>query len=119
MNINDVLTGSVSNLSVDEQKEVLAQMKERKIFDLSNNEKENLISFLCDEAESELSVDYLFHVLDNEISYPMDDEKVKSLFSDDRMRKMKDLMMATLDGEDSEENSEENSEEDPDDSEEK
>ena len=39
----------------------------------------------------------------------MDDEKVKSLFLDERMRNMKDLMMETLN---SEEGSEEDSEED-------
>ena len=61
-----------------------------------NHEKTNLINFLCEEVDTELSVDYLFHVLDSEISYPIDDEKVKSLFEDDRMRKLKDVMMEKL-----------------------
>jgi hypothetical protein len=105
MNISEILTGSVTNCSVDEQKEVLEQMKENKVFDLNETEKTNLINFLCDKVESEIAIEYLFHVLDTEISYPIDDEKVKSLFSDDRMKKMKDLMMERLQ-EDEEETSE-------------
>ena len=96
MNINEVLTGAVVNPSVDEQKEVLDQMKEQKIFDLNENEKINLINFLCEKTETQLAIDYLFHVLDTEISYPIDDEKVKSLFEDDRMKRLKDLMMDSL-----------------------
>lgn len=105
MNISEILTGSVMSSSTDEQKEVLTQMKEQKIFDLNEEEKGNLINFLCEKADAELAIDYLFHVLDTEISYPIDDEKVKVLFSDDRMRKMKDLMMEKL--QDEEEVSEE------------
>lgn len=96
MNINEILTGGVLSSSTEEQKEVLEQMKEKKIFDLNETEKGNLINFLCEKADPELAIDYLFHVLDSEISYPIDDEKVKSLFSDDRMRRMKDLMMEKL-----------------------
>jgi len=102
MNISEILTGNVDNLSIDEQKEVLVQMKERKIFELDETEKVNLIDFLCDKVDTELSIDYLFHVLDEEISYPIDDEKVKTLFSDDRMRKLKDLMMEKLQDEEEE-----------------
>jgi hypothetical protein len=76
-----------------------------KVFELNETEKTNLINFLCEKVESEIAIEYLFHVLDTEISYPIDDEKVKSLFSDDRMRKMKDLMMERLQ-EDEEETSE-------------
>jgi len=96
MNINQILDGTVTNTSVEEQKEVLDQMKEQKIFDLAEDEKTNLINFLCENVDVEVSTDYLFHVLDTEISYPIDDEKVKILFSDDRMRKLKDVMMDKL-----------------------
>ena len=97
MNINEILAGSVINTpTIDEQKDVLDQMKEEKIFDLKEKEKTNLINFLCEKVNTELVVDYLFHVLDTEISYPIDDEKVKSLFLDSRMKKMKDLMMESL-----------------------
>ena len=96
MNISEILSGTVTTASVEEQKEVLDQMKEQKIFDLTETEKANLINFLCENVETELSVDYLFHVLDTEISYPIDDEKVKSLFVDDRMRNLKDLVMEKL-----------------------
>ena len=95
MNISEILENGALTSSIEDQKEVLDQMREKKIFDLDENEKVNLINFLC-EADTELTVDYLFHVLDTEISYPIDDEKVKSLFSDDRMRKIKDLMMEKL-----------------------
>lgn len=100
MNINDVLTGVVGNLTVDEQKEVLDQMKKNKVFDLNDVERTNLVNFLCEKVDTELAIDYLFHVLDEEISYPIDDEKVKTLFSDDRMRNLKDLMMNSLQDED-------------------
>ena len=112
MNISEILTGKNSSSSIEEQKEALEQMKEQKIFDLDENQKGNLINFLCEKADNELAIDYLFHVLDTEISYPIDDEKVKSLFSDNRMRKMKDMMMEKLqDEEETEEVSEETSEE--------
>lgn len=99
MNISEILNGSVTTTTVEEQKEVLDQMRESKIFDLSELERANLINFLCENTDTELSVDYLFHVLDSEISYPIDDEKVKALFADERMRKLKDLMMAKLEDE--------------------
>ena len=100
MNINDVLTGVVGNLTVDEQKEVLDQMKKNKVFDLNDVERTNLVNFLCEKVDTEVAIDYLFHVLDEEISYPIDDEKVKTLFYDDRMRNLKDLMMNSLQDED-------------------
>ena len=96
MNISEILSGNVTSSSVEEQKEVLEQMKEQKVFDLSDAERANLIDFLCDQVESEVAVEYLFHVLDTEISYPIDDEKAKSIFSDERMKKLKDLMMNDL-----------------------
>ena len=71
-------------------------MKEQKIFDLNESDKKNLIDFLCEKTEKQIAVDYLFHVLDTEISYPIDDEKVKTLFEDDRMKNLKDLMMESL-----------------------
>lgn len=107
MNINEILAGNNLNPSVDEQKNILEEMKEKKIFDLQEDEKKNLIDFLCEKADKELAIDYLFHVLDTEISYPIDDDKVKSLFLDERMKHMKDLMMEKLDIEDTEETSEE------------
>ena len=100
MNIIEILKGNVVNVPVNEQQSVLEQMKEKKIFDLGEDEKLNLINFLCDKADTELAIDYLFHVLDEEISYPIDEEKVRTLFSDERMHKMKELMMKKLQDED-------------------
>jgi hypothetical protein len=98
MNIIEILEGAVpqTSFSVEEQTEVLDQMKAKLMFDLTEKERLNLIDFLCEKVDPELTVDYLFHVLDNEISYPVDDEKAKSLFSDERMMKMKTLMMNKL-----------------------
>ena len=96
MNINEILNGSFDTVSLEEQKTVLEQMKEKKVFELSETERKNLIDFLCEKCDTELAIDYLFHVLDSEISYPIDDEKVKTLFSDEGMIKMKDLMMEKL-----------------------
>lgn len=96
MNINEILTGSVSSVSTEDQKIVLDEMKEQKVFDLPETERKNLIDFLCEKVEQDLAIEYLFHVLDTEISYPIDDEKVKTLFSDERMIKMKDIMMDEL-----------------------
>jgi len=100
MNINEILKGGINDASVEEQKEVLDQMKEQKIFDLNETEMKNLIDFLCEKVEKDLSIDYLFHVLDTEISYPIDDDKVKKIFSDQRMVEMKDLMMKELQDDD-------------------
>jgi hypothetical protein len=100
MNINEVLEGRVNTASKEEQKIVLDQMKEQKIFDLSDEHMKNLIDFLCENVDKELSIDYLFHVLDTEISYPIDDDKVKRIFTDKRMSEMKDMMMQQLQDED-------------------
>jgi hypothetical protein len=101
MNINEILTGSFENITLSEQEEVLEQMKaEKKVFDLSNEERYNLITFLCEKSDSKLAIDYLFFVLDTEISYPIDDEKVKLLFADERMMKLKKLMMDSFEEED-------------------
>lgn len=101
MDINEILNGNVTVCSPEEQIEVLNQMKEtKKVFDLNENERKNLIDFLCEKSDNDAAIDYLFHVLDTEISYPIDDEKVKILFSDERMKKMKDLMMNQLQDDD-------------------
>lgn len=109
MNITEQLSEMV-NPSTETQQNFLKEVKEIKIFDLSETDKLALIDFLCEKAEQDLAIDYLYHVLDNEISYPIDDEKVKSLFSDERMQKMKDLMLSQLNDEDVEEATEESTE---------
>jgi len=103
MNISEILEGKIKTASADEQNDVLAQMKDKNVFDLSKTERDNLVDFLCETVDTKIAIEYLFHVLDNEISYPIDDDKVKTLFSDDRMNKMKDLMMEELQSESSEE----------------
>lgn len=102
MDISNVLDGSVTTASIEEQTDVLNQMKENKIFELDEIKKRNLINFLCETVDTELAIDYLFYVLDSEISYPIDDEKVKTLFADERMRKLKDQMMEKLQDEENE-----------------
>jgi len=106
MNITEKLSEMV-DLSTETQQNFLNEVKEIKIFDLDEASKLALIDFLCEKAEQDLAIDYLYHVLDNEISYPIDDEKVKSLFSDERMQKLKDLMLSQLNDEDGEESTEE------------
>lgn len=102
MNIDVILNGSIGILTNDEQKEAVEQLKEIKVFDLDENQRTNLIDFICDKLETELAVDYLFHVLDTEISYPIDDDKVKLLFSDERMKKLNKVMMEQLESEEDE-----------------
>lgn len=102
MNTEVILNGSVGNITNSEQKEVVEQLKEIKVFDLGENQRTNLIDFICEKLETELAVDYLFHVLDTEISYPIDDDKVKLLFSDDRMKKLNQVMMEQLEMEEDE-----------------
>ena len=95
MNVNEILENPIA-VAVEEEKTVFEQIKEKNFFDLSDKQRLNLIDFICEKSDEELAVDYLFHVLDNEISYPIDDDKVKTLFSDERMQKMKELMMEKL-----------------------
>ena len=97
MNISEILEGVEVNPSIDEQKEVLEQLKEFKIFDLDENKRQNLINFLGKKCDVELAMEYLFYVLDTEISYPVDDEKVISLFSEPAMRKLHVLMLDSFD----------------------
>ena len=96
MNVNEFLENPAVVVNAEEERTVFEQMKEKNFFDLSETQRLNFIDFICEKSDSELAVDYLFHVLDNEISYPIDDDKVKVLFSDDRMVKMKNLMMNKL-----------------------
>jgi len=97
MTINEILEGSsVTEISIEEQKDVLDQMSDKKVFDLEESERLNLINFLCENVETNLATNYLFHVLDTEVPYPVDEEKIKSLFSDVRMRKLKDIMMEKI-----------------------
>jgi hypothetical protein len=98
MNITEKLS-ELTDPTTENQKEFLNEVKEIKIFDLSETDKLALIDFLCEKADQDLAIDYLYHVLDNEISYPIDDEKVKSLFSDERMQKLKDVMLSQLNDE--------------------
>lgn len=111
MKIEEVLNGKKTTVSVEEQKEFFEQMKNQKVFDLEEVNKTNLINFIC-ESDIDVAIDYLFHVLDEEISYPIDDEKVKSLFSDDRMLKLKDLMLEKLQSETTEDEDEDELEDD-------
>lgn len=98
MDINDVLIGKINseNISIDEQEDVLNQMKKNKIFDLDETQKKNLIDFICDTSDKELAIDYMFHVLDEEISETTEDETLKTLFSDGRMIKLKNEMFDRL-----------------------
>jgi len=107
MNVNEILENSAVTVAADEVKTIFEQMKEKNFFDLSDKQRLNLIDFICEKSDTDSSIDYLFHVLDNEISYPIDDEKVGFLFSDERMRKMKDLMMEKLQEDETEETSDE------------
>jgi len=105
--VNSILDGSIEKvLTKDEQKTLFEALKEIKILDMEATQKENLIKFLTETANKELATDYLFHVLDSEIPYPIeeDDERVKSLFSDERMKSLKDQMMTTLEDDVEEEN---------------
>jgi hypothetical protein len=96
MNINEILENPAVKITVEEEKIVFDQMKEKNFFDLSATERLNLIEFICEKSDEELAVDYLFHVLDNEIPYPNDEDRLAVLFADDRMQKMKKLMIKKL-----------------------
>lgn len=103
MDINEVLEGSVKKLAIEDQTDVLTEMKKQSVFDLPEKERKNLIDFLCEVADEKVTVDYLFHVLDNEISYPSDDERVNILFSDERMISLRERMLEMLSEESDEE----------------
>jgi hypothetical protein len=96
MSIDKILNGDNIDIAIEEQKELVNKLKTIEVFNLNEKEKDNVINFLCDKIDVELAIDYLFHVLDTEISYPVDEQKVKFLFSDDRMKKMKDIMLQKL-----------------------
>jgi hypothetical protein len=100
MKVDEVLNGDVLNVTIEDQKEVFEQMKSQKVFDLEDDKRENFINFIC-ESDKELATDYLFHVLDEEIAYPVDDEKIKNLFSNEKMIELKNLMLEQLTEEDS------------------
>lgn len=96
MNITEILNGEILSMTIDEQENILNEMKEIKIFDLNESQKNNLINYICEILDKELAMDYLFYILDEEITYPIDDEKIKYLFSDKRMLELKDLMLERL-----------------------
>lgn len=96
MNIEMILNGSVGDITNVEQIEAVEKLKEIKVFDLDDNQRTNLVDFICNKLTTELSVDYLFHVLDTEITYPINDDKVRLLFSDERMKNLNTIMMEQL-----------------------
>jgi len=96
MNITEELTGLI-NPTIEEQQIFINKMKENKFFDLNETDKNDVINFLCEKVDQNVVIDYLYHVLDNEILWPIDDESVKTLFSDERMQHFKTLMLSQLD----------------------
>lgn len=111
MEIDKILNGENVSASIEEQEVFFNQMKNQKVFDLDDNKIANLINFIC-ESDIELAIDYLYHVLDEEISYPIDDDKVKRLFTDDRMVELKNTMLERLNSETSDEDEESDEDED-------
>lgn len=99
MTINEILNGEISSTTIDDQNDILNEMKKFKFFDLNKTQQVNLINYICEKLDRDLAVDYLFQVLDNEITYPIDDEKIKKLFSDKRMLELKNEMLNKLQSE--------------------
>ena len=87
MSINEILAGNFSD-SYDEQEDALNEMKSRKFEDLNNSEKDNLIEFLSEKADVKLAIDYLNYVLDEQVSLTDDDDELKYLFNEKRIKKM-------------------------------
>ena len=48
MNITEILNGEILSMTIDEQKNILNEMKEIKIFDLNESQKNNLINCICE-----------------------------------------------------------------------
>ena len=98
MTINEILNGEITS-TIDDQNYILNEMKKIKFFDLNDTQKINLINYICEKLDRDLAMEYLFQVLDNEITYPIDDDKIKKLFSDKRMLELKDEMLKKLQSE--------------------
>jgi len=93
MNLNEILEGNCINskFSFDEQIEIIEQLKERKLYDLSKKEKIFLDNFLenCDKT---LVAKYFIHILDYEINiYYMELEKKDSNFDFSRLSNYKKI----------------------------
>lgn len=98
MTINEILNGEITS-TIDDQNYILNEMKKIKFFDLNDTQKINLINYICEKLDRDLAMEYLFQVLDNEITYPIDDDKIKKLFSDKRMLELKNEMLNKLQSE--------------------
>ena len=99
MTINEILNGEITSTTIDDQNCILNDMKKIKFFDLNDTQKINLIDYICEKLDRDLAIEYLFQVLDNEITYPIDDDKIKKLFSDKRMLELKNEMLNKLQSE--------------------
>lgn len=99
MTINEILNGEITSTTIDDQNYILNEMKKIKFFDLNDTQKINLINYICEKLDRDLAMEYLFQVLDNEITYPIDDDKIKKLFSDKRMLELKNEMLNKLQSE--------------------
>ena len=98
MTINEILNGEITS-TIDDQNYILNEMKKIKFFDLNDTQKINIKNYICEKLDRDLAMEYLFQVLDNEITYPIDDDKIKKLFSDKRMLELKDEMLKKLQSE--------------------
>ena len=99
MNIELILNGDFNDVTIKEQESVIEELKKIELFSLNEKQLNNVISFICEKMEKKNAIDYLFHVMDTEVSYPIDDDKLKKIFSNDKMKELSMLMLKQLDDE--------------------
>jgi hypothetical protein len=98
----DEIEFEVKNFNRDKKSELLANMKERKIYQLKLKQVENLTKFLQNISDDEI-VGYLLHVLDTEYNLSetsKDNTMAEKFLASKRFDKFRDAILKHVDDED-------------------
>ena len=98
----DEIENDVKAFNRDKKSELLANMKERKVFQLKPKQVENLVKFLCTISDDEM-VGYILHVLDTEYNLAeegKENKMVEKFLASKAFNKFRDDIMKHVDDDD-------------------
>lgn len=95
------LENDIKNFNRDKKSELLANMKERRVYELKTKQKDNLVKFLGTISDDEI-VGYLLHVLDTEYALSENtkaNDMAEKFLADKKFNKFRDAIMKHVDDE--------------------
>jgi len=95
----DEIETDIRAFNRDKKSELLANMKERKVFQLKVKQVENLVKFLCTISDDEM-VGYILHVLDTEYNLSeegTENKMAEKFLASKAFNKFRDAIMKHVD----------------------